>query len=187
MKTIIKVGLLFIGSIILLSCTKENVKLEQEVTTSNTTEKQKPEVKKITQKDFIGKAFRYGGPETDIKELFQVELYSEYYPKKIMICRRGNTHRLEGSAEIPPYKDGVGTKIGEVCASSYNAETGYFSLDYAPDRIITNSIWLRDIIWLRYNPEKDVLEVKLKTPLAGEGTEPVVYELRRVEKAEYPI
>ncbi len=180
MKIMIKLGLLFIGVLLCSSCEKENEMPKQDVTTPTTTGTQvapekNPELNKMLQGDRVETIFRY---DTEGNEFLQVVLYPEEVKFSFELARFGNIDKL-GST----FGDLGEAQCGEWCNFSYDVNTHYLKLDIQSD----NLFWLKDIIWLKYNPDKDVLEVKLKTPLIGEGKEPIVYELKRVAEAIYMI
>ncbi len=196
MKRVLNYLLLSLSLIVCFgSCKQKNPSLEQD----------KIDISKLKTK-LDNSIFRYeikDKKQGGLPDCIQIQIYCKLKQEEssdvnkkqehIVIFRSGNEQRLEGFDEYVKELDRIGrfgTVLGEIWFVTFDEAspqikiTEHYKSDEEDERfaILDNqAIWGNDVLWIRYNPTKDVLEVKLKTPLSGDRSEPIIYELRRVK------
>ncbi len=174
------------------ACKQEHPNLEQE----------KIDMPKLKEK-LRNSIFRYEEPKDDGSKHFNCIQIMPFFDtqqeaddniasqgESIRISRRGNEERLEGYEEWSKEfekRETYDVILGEICFVAFDKATsqmrviGHHKTNDNGIGSPMHEFWGNDIVWIKYNSTKDVLEVKLKTPLTGKGTEAVVYELKRVQ------
>ncbi len=186
----------------LFSCGEEHCKLDKELRTKE--EKiTMPQLKKI-----LGNSiFRYEVVEKGkrgMPKCLQIMTYFDVSKAEttditknkeyILIFRSGNGEHLEGFDEYHKELNKLGRRFGTLLGEAWfvsfdnvNSQikiTEYYKSDKKNKRFAIlekHKMWGNDVVWIKYNATKDVLEVKLKTPLTAKKAGPIVYELKRVQ------
>ncbi len=130
--------------------------------------------------------FHFSNEDSDYIEVWLMSSLSlENKKTLIRLSRSGNVSKIDGHKEFAQDPKSVSYGFSDYCSATYNQETNEFTLNLPPkgsDKYI-RMIRTRDVISLKYTPEKDALLIKVKTALQdGDGDMPT-YELKRSEKS----
>ncbi len=119
-------------------------------------------------------------------EIKLVTSLTEENPKSSIILRRnGNLSKLKGFDEfIKKHSDCELLVHPEYATLQFDLKTKEFILKNRPS--LEDGIRLNDISSVRYDPQKDIFWVHLKTALQDKGAKTTLYKLKRVIKSVYP-
>ncbi len=194
MKRVLNYLLLSLSLIVCFgSCKQGNQNLKEEKIDM-------PKLKKM----LANSIFRYEEPKDDGSKHFNCIQIMPFFDTQqgannnitnqkeyIRISRIGNEAKLEGYNEwFKEFekRDTYDVILAEICfiafdeANSQMKVVGHLEVKDNGIGSPMHKFWGNDIVWIKYNPTKDMLEVKLKTPLTGDkGTEAVIYKLKRVK------